>query len=237
MTGRIRCRTRPRCAFDYSFSSSRVQQGLVYSSENNRWCTVHQRWISCIVFLLLFVNGQIMLRIFGPLVDLEDNDLLSKELSVYRRTSRDRISTMHFTFENSLRTLARLLAISRTIHIMPNIPGPLTFGVEFEFLIVTMGSRVADPLENSGYTKIQRAASLHPCYGIMTVYWSSKGRTDRDEKFRTYGLWRNASLTSSQSSTSRHIRGSGRQGTAGASSVTPTSTRYVLSCRLLMRSA
>ena len=76
--------------------------------------------------------------------------ILSTELSVYTRISRNIISTMHLAFENSLRILSPLLDISHTVPIMPNIPArPLTFGVKFEFLVAILGNRVADPLGKS----------------------------------------------------------------------------------------
>lgn len=42
-----------------------------------------------------------------------------------------------------------LLVVKNIINIMSNIPDPLTFGVELEFLVATLKNRVADPLDKS----------------------------------------------------------------------------------------
>ena len=104
--------------------------------------------------------------------------------------SRNSISTMHFGFENSLPILVPppVLAISRTIHIMLNIPDPLTFGIEFEFLVATVRNRVGDPQDKS--EKYKNTTCRFPTSMIRDYdeILEQQVEDGQGQNFRTYGV-------------------------------------------------
>ena len=114
-----------------------------------------QRWISRMVFFLPLSMVKYCRVFFGPFVELEDNGLVYRIVGL-----QTYVSCWHKHDAFRLRKLS-----SHTPPIPHNAhhahqPDLLTFGIEFEFLVTILGNRVADPLDNSRSTKIQRATSL-----------------------------------------------------------------------------